>query len=122
MCGGLDARKNPAVFKQAAALAPELHFLWVGGGQQEAQAMLLDAGLPNLLHVPATENPYWIFRNVADVFALTSLADPCPYVVLEALFLGLPCAVFEEAIFTQHPARAGMYAISPGAPRADALV
>jgi lipopolysaccharide biosynthesis glycosyltransferase len=122
MCGGLDARKNPAVFRAAAALAPELHFLWIGGAQKDAEAQLLDPALPNLSHVPATENPHWIFRNVADVFALTSLADPCPYVVLEALFLGLPCAVFEDAIFTRHPERPGMYFVSPGVPRADALV
>jgi hypothetical protein len=57
--------------------------------------------ISNLFHVLNTSTPY-IYYNVIDYFLLTSFEDPCPYVVLENLYMGNKIITFKQNIYTDH--------------------
>lgn len=95
MCGSLCDRKNWKTFLKAAERLSEFNFIWVGGD--------FDVGknLPNFYHVKNVSLPFMYYRKF-DYFLLTSLEDPCPYVVLENLYLGNKVLSFKENIYTSH--------------------
>lgn len=100
MCGSLTERKGYKIFAAAAALCTEVDWIWVGGDK----APDCFEGLANVRHVLGTPAPH---RHLveADVFVLTSDVDPCPYVVIECLVMGLPVIVWSENILTDHDGR-----------------
>jgi hypothetical protein len=95
MCGSLSDRKNYKLFLDLAKNLKQFNFLWVGGG--------FDVGgeIENFYHVKNVELPYKYY-NLMDYFILCSTADPCPYVVLENLYLGNRVLTFEKNIYTRH--------------------
>lgn len=96
MCGDLSSRKNPKLFGQLAAQFKNINFVWVGGHDDFPVQ-----GLRNLYHIRSVANPYSYFK-IFDCFLLTAIIDPCPYVVLENLYLNNKVVVFRDSIFTAH--------------------
>ena len=98
MCGSLSKRKNPDLFCRIAEKFPNYNFLWIGGKED------FKITPSNLYHVKEVETPYSYYFKI-DHFVLFSEEDPCPYVVLENIFLNRSVIVFEENIFTIHDPR-----------------
>lgn len=97
MCGALSSRKNYKLFIELAKVFPNYNFLWVGGKDSEGNFQ----GISNLYHIADTETPYDYYL-ITDYFLLTTTIDPCPYVILENLYLNNKVIVFKPNIFTQH--------------------
>jgi hypothetical protein len=96
MCGDLSSRKNPELFVQLAKHFKDYNFVWVGGYHS-----LTEEDIANLYHIQNVKIPYPYFRYL-DYFLLTSVIDPCPYVVLENLYLNNRIITFSENIYTDH--------------------
>jgi hypothetical protein len=96
MCGSLCDRKNHKTFVALAKVYPDYNFLWIGG-----ERSILDDAVPNFYQIQYTANPYKYF-TILDYFLLTSQIDPCPYVVLENLYLGNCVIAFKDNIYTDH--------------------
>lgn len=96
MCGSLDSRKNPKLFFDTSIKYPNYNFLWIGG----TDASRLPEG-HNIYHVPMTPLPF-VYYKLIDYFILFSKDDPCPYVVLENLYLNNKVITFKENIYTDH--------------------
>jgi len=116
MCGSLSLRKNFHVFAQVAELCPSLNFMWIGGVSTPDCFKL-----PNLCHIKHQDNPYK-YMALASLFVLTSDVDPCPYVVLESILLGIPVVTFSGSIFTDHTNHGLKYTEVPGPVTRDGLV
>jgi hypothetical protein len=95
MCGQTETRKNPELFKEVSILCPQYNFLWVGG--EEAYF----SGIDNLYHVPLVQFPF-VYYKLMDYFILFSKEDPCPYVVLENLYINNKVITFKNNIYTDH--------------------
>jgi hypothetical protein len=95
MCGQTEARKNPHLFAEVSKLYPEYNFLWVGG--EEGYFAEID----NLYHVSVVQLPF-IYYKLMDYFVLFSQEDPCPYVVLENLYVNNKVITFKDNIYTDH--------------------
>lgn len=95
MCGSLTARKNYKLFIELAENLEQFNFLWVGGHQDVGE------DVDNFYHVKNVELPYRYY-NLMDYFILCSTEDPCPYVVLENLYVGNKVLTFEKNIYTRH--------------------
>ena len=95
MCGQTEVRKNPDLFSNLSECFPQYNFLWVGG--EKGYFPEID----NLYHVPMTKLPF-VYYKLFDYFLLTSQEDPCPYVVLENLFLNNKVITFKDNIYTDH--------------------
>lgn len=98
MCGTISERKNFMLFLALARALPELHFLWVGATNDQIK----NYSANNLQLIPFTQNPYSYFQRM-DYFFLTSQRDPCPIVVLEALYLNKKVIVLDGNISYRHP-------------------
>lgn len=109
MCGSLTERKNYKLFEELAALFPNYNFLWIGGSRD------LNSDLKNFYHVRDVEHPYKYY-NLIDYFLLTSAEDPCPYVVLENLYINNKVLTFRDNIYTdhKHPSLKDLYFEYPG--------
>ena len=92
MCGSLMERKNSNMFLKLAQLMPNFNFVWIGG------AVLIGEDIKNFYHIQEIQFPYKYYRQL-DYFILTSTIDPCPYVVLENLYLDNRILTFTENIF-----------------------
>ena len=95
MCGSLTVRKNYHLFLEVAEKLKEFNFLWIGGDND----LLTD--LTNVYHVKSTPHPY-SYYTLIDYFVLFSSVDPCPYVVLENIYVGNKVLTFKNNIYTQH--------------------
>jgi hypothetical protein len=95
MCGQTEPRKNPSLFAEISKLYPEYNFLWVGG--EEGYFAEID----NLYHIPVVQLPF-VYYKLIDYFILFSQEDPCPYVVLENLYLNNKVITFKDNIYTDH--------------------
>lgn len=99
MCGQISDRKNYKLFIQIAQEYQNYNFIWIGGSTEESY--LFDS-VKNIYHITFTDNPYKYYKNVVDYFILFSLADPCPFVVLENMLFGINIITFKENIYTEH--------------------
>lgn len=97
MSGILSERKNYKLFIQCAKDFPDYSFVWVGGDDVDREL----EGIENLYHVADTQNPYKYFQRM-DYFLLVSIHDPCPYVVIESLYLNKKTIMFRDNIYTHH--------------------
>jgi hypothetical protein len=97
MCGVDLRRKGFSIFVDLAKMMPHHNFMWVGGVSNK----ITEQGLDNFLHVPNTNNPYQ-YLSKFDYMVMTSLDDPCPIVLIEAMYLEIPCIVFEKNITYEH--------------------
>ena len=111
-CGPIDFRKGTDLFAQLCRLvltgsraeepASKAWFVWVGSRVHDLNSerwLLHDAQYgtreSRLVFTGARETtiPYFL---AADLFALTSREDPCPFVNLEAMESGLAVVAFED--------------------------
>jgi len=95
MCGQTEPRKNPGLFAEVSKSYPQYNFLWVGGEEG------CFAEIDNLYHVPVVQLPF-VYYKLMDYFVLFSQEDPCPYVVLENLYLNNKVITFRNNIYTDH--------------------
>jgi hypothetical protein len=95
MCGQTETRKNPHLFSEVSKLYPNYNFLWIGGKEGDFEK------IDNLYHVPLVEHPF-IYYKLIDYFVLFSKEDPCPYVILENLYLNNKVITFKDNIYTDH--------------------
>jgi glycosyltransferase involved in cell wall biosynthesis len=95
MCGQTEKRKNPDLFLEAAKKHPQYNFIWVGGDVD------IFEDVPNVYHVKTVELPFKYYM-LFDYFFLFSTQDPCPYVVLENLYVNNKVVTFKENIYTDH--------------------
>jgi hypothetical protein len=95
MCGQTETRKNPKLFEEVSRLYPQYNFLWIGG--EEGYFTKID----NLYHVPVVQLPF-IYYKLIDYFILFSQEDPCPYVVLENMYVNNKVITFKDNIYTDH--------------------
>lgn len=90
--GRVGAQKDPVFFasvaRQLAVLEPRPVVRWLGGGGQEAEAQLAEAGVEVTGWVPRSE----VLEGLAgaDVYLHTAGWEGAPITVLEAAALGLP--------------------------------
>lgn len=89
--GRICNAKNPELFNQIALQLPDIHFVWIGGGE-----------LAHLLTAPNIEITGWMSRTdavkkaiSADIFILTSLWEGLPIALLEAMYMKKLCIVSE---------------------------
>ena len=89
-----------AVFRKAGDR--QIHFVWVGGYPDSAEAYQINhdlhhAGIAHQVHfIDHVTNPL-DYYNQFDVFAMVSREDPFPLVNLEAASLGKPIVCFASA-------------------------
>jgi hypothetical protein len=95
MCGQTETRKNPKLFEEVSKLYPQYNFLWIGGEEGD----FIESN--NLYHIPATPLPFMYYKLI-DYFILFSQEDPCPYVVLENLYVNNKVITFKNNIYTDH--------------------
>jgi hypothetical protein len=95
MCGQTETRKNPELFEAVSKLYPQYNFLWIGG----EKGHFTDSH--NLYHVPVVQFPF-VYYKLIDYFILFSQEDPCPYVVLENLYVNNKVITFKDNIYTDH--------------------
>jgi hypothetical protein len=98
MCGVDLNRKGYSIFIEVAKMLPEYNFIWVGG---QLDKNIEINYITNFIHIENTENPYK-YINQFDYFLMTSLEEPCPIVLLEAMYLGVSCIVFDKNVTYEH--------------------
>ena len=96
MCGQITERKNYMLFIEISTYFSQYNFLWIGDN-----STIFD-NYSNIYHIKNTLNPYKYFKQILDYFILFSIADPCPYVVLENLLLETPMITFRDNIYYDH--------------------
>lgn len=93
--GQIRRQKNPeefaAIARAMSAVDPALKFVWVGDGDEQLKASLLDAGVQIRGWLPKQEVLSELSR--ADVYLSCSLWEGLPVSVLEALYMGVPVLV-----------------------------
>lgn len=114
MVGSLDQRKNPRLFVDLSLRsgAESMNFVWIGGSDQEAREFFKEGR--HIFHVTQTSRPWTYLAAFADAFLLSSLCDPCPYALLEALLVGLPCLAFRSGLKTDLPPLRGQMHLLDG--------
>jgi len=95
MCGQTEDRKNPELFLEVARKYRDYNFIWIGGQSDMFKTE------PNIYHIKTVLLPYKYF-TLFDYFMLFSKQDPCPYVVLENLYINNKIITFKENIYTSH--------------------
>ncbi len=93
--GRLSEQKSPLDFVRMAAqihaTRPEVHFIWIGTGPLEAEVrtLVVSLGLEGVFHLPGQRSDIPELLQTLDCFALTSLWEGFPLVVLEAMAAGV---------------------------------
>lgn len=95
--GRLCPQKNPAAFSRLAedcVHIPDVEFLWIGGGELEAE-LLIDGQRPRNLVVTGWVSSEEVanYLGETDIFVMTSLWEGMPLSLLEAQTAGLPAVV-----------------------------
>jgi glycosyltransferase involved in cell wall biosynthesis len=106
--GFADLRKGVDLFVQTAVIAsriaPNLHFVWVGGGDRHVRHWLIDAAPTgahsNVTIIEHTEN-IDRYYSAADVLFVSSREDAFPSTVMEAMSVGLPVVGFAGCTGTE---------------------
>jgi glycosyltransferase involved in cell wall biosynthesis len=108
-CGTMNFRKGIDVFSEMACNVLEgptgeedVHFLWVGGGETHydsafywAEKLVRDRGFESRVHFTGERMQPEKYYLAADLFVLTSRADPFPCVIQEAMGCALPVIAFQ---------------------------
>lgn len=105
-CGSIEPRKGPDLFLQVAGKfantdgTPSVHFVWIGGKKEQAEAIRKRAwelSLEDIVHFVGRRADVSPYYAASDVFLLTSREDPFPLVMMEAALLGNPIVCFENS-------------------------
>ncbi len=99
MCGTMCDRKNFTMFCEIAKSLKNIEFLWIGGNISSVDEKYKK--INNLFIIENTTNPYKYFE-LLDYFFLTSKCDPCPFVVLENLYMNKKVIVLDKNIHYEH--------------------
>lgn len=100
MCGTASARKGVDIFYEAAKTLADVEFLWIGPfcgdstGKQVFETYKAER-VDNFFVTSETANPY-AYMQLCDIIALSSVEDPNPLVVPEALALGKRVLSFQD--------------------------
>lgn len=108
-CGTMNFRKGIDVFAEVACNIlsraddeENIHFVWVGGGETHydsafywADKLVRDRGFDSNVHFIGERARTEEYYLAADLFLLTSRADPFPCVIQEAMACSLPIVAFE---------------------------
>ena len=126
MCGVAELRKGADIFFELATELPQYDFIWIGPwAPPEANEngptfeRFTSLRIDNFYVTGLTTNPYAHLRQ-ADIFLLTSRADPNPLVVAEALVLGKKVIAFADTGASVAMLERHGYALT-GAPAVDRL-
>lgn len=100
MCGTAASRKGFDIFYDTAQAIPDADFLWIGPLSDDATVRRVlkrqeTERIENFYVTGETPNPY-AYMRMCDIFALTSVEDPNPLVVPEALTLGKRVVSFQN--------------------------
>ncbi len=104
--GRLTPAKAPDVFfdiaERVCAAAPRAAFLWIGGGEMEAdfaRRFPASGAGESRIGITGWLEPEEALRRLAslDVFLMTSLWEGLPFALLEAMALGKPAVVLNRA-------------------------
>ena len=104
MVGTKTYRKGYDIFINIVKNMTQYIFVWVGDNYDYKNEY------PNYIQIPATTNPYEYMRNF-DYFLLTSRQDPNPFVVIESIYLNIPCIVLDKNITYKHTLNEKYYTI-----------
>ena len=111
-CGTIDHRKGTDLFAQLGRtfllktaptdLAARTYFVWIGlTADEDLRKWLLhdveNAGLSDRVRFLSERQDMSPYFLAADLFALTSREDPCPFANLEAMESALPVLAFENS-------------------------
>lgn len=108
-CGTMNFRKGIDLFAEVACDVlsrtdedDNVHFVWVGGGETHydsayywADKLVRDRGFDSNVHFIGERARTEKYYLAADLFILTSRADPFPCVIQEAMACSLPIVAFE---------------------------
>ncbi len=102
--GFADLRKGFDIFLQVARQMiverPDLHFVWAGAISMDMERWVqsdIDAALEKRIHLVGFTNKMADYYSASDCLFLSSREDPYPSVVLEAMCVGAPVVLFQNA-------------------------
>lgn len=103
MAGTIQPRKGATLFSRAADLArhrsDDLEFHWLGQTIKISEKCYLSQNVHWRGFLSGKD--FWSALLAADVFVLSSVDDPFPLSVGQALHLGKPCIVYRESGFAE---------------------
>jgi glycosyltransferase involved in cell wall biosynthesis len=72
---------------------PDVHFLWVGDGEQRAacEALVVALGVERLVTFTGRRSDVPDLLAASDVFVLPTFLESMPFALIEAMAAGLPC-------------------------------
>lgn len=94
--GALVPQKDPLTFVRAMAVVrrarPDVQALWVGDGElrEEVEHEIARLQLGDTLHLPGFRTDVDELMSAGDVFAMSSVFEGLPLVVMDAFALGVP--------------------------------
>jgi hypothetical protein len=98
MIGPRKTRKGYDTFLKVSNQLHNCNFLWIGGNDNDNKNIIKQK---NLVQISQTNNPYKYLQEV-DYLFVTSREDPCPIIILESLYLKVPCIVLDKNITYEH--------------------
>ena len=99
MSGTVEHRKGYDIFKNLSLLLPQFNFIWIGGKIINPYVNIITR--ENFFHISHILNPFYYY-TYGDYFLLTSRDEPFGLVIIESLYLNLPCIVLENNIKYKH--------------------
>jgi glycosyltransferase involved in cell wall biosynthesis len=105
-CGSIEARKGIDLFLGTAKRVKErmaggsVHFIWVGGGPEQArqaEKQAREMGLGDTVHFLGAKADVAKYYAASEIFFLSSREEPLGLVMLEAALQGLPVVCFQES-------------------------
>jgi len=100
MSGAVEDRKGHDIFKLLSLELPQFNFIWIGGKIVNGYRNIITGS--NYDYIFHCTNPFYYY-SLADYFLLTSREEPFGLVILESLFLNIPCIVLDKNIKYDHP-------------------
>lgn len=72
---------------------PEVHFLWVGDGEQRAtcERLVVELGVERHISFAGRRSDVPILLAASDIFVLPTFRESMPFALIEAMAAGLPC-------------------------------
>jgi len=112
MVGSLCLRKGTDIFFRIAEQLHQHKFYWIGGNKQELKSHDFPKMPNNVVHYSNMSHDN-VIKHIStwDWFFLSSRQDFNPYVVLEALYLGIPVIYLDGNVWQEYPFIDGIHSI-----------